>query len=254
MALVEFETHGKVALIRLNRPAMRNAVNLEMTAALRACLSQFETDPAIAVAVLTGAGQFFCAGMDLGAFAAGERPGLNDPDRFAGFVGARRTKPIIAAVNGGAVAGGFEIALACDMIVAEDKAFFSLPEVKRGIIAAGGGAIRLPRRLPPAIAKEMLLTGDPIAAERAFQLGLVNALAPGEELVERAMALAARIAENAPMAVRLSLDLAEQAASSNESSLWSASDTAWSKVEKSADALEGAVAFKEKRPPRWSGR
>lgn len=254
MALVEFETHGKVALIRLNRPAMRNAVNAEMTSEMRLCLLRFEADPAIEAGVLTGTGPFFCAGMDLGAFAAGERPGLNDPDRFAGFVAVRRTKPIVAAVNGGAVAGGFEIALACDMIIAEDKGFFALPEVKRGIIAAGGGAIRLPRRLPPAIAKELLLTGDPISAVRAFQLGLVNALATSEDLVGRAMALAARIAENAPMAVRLSLDLAEKAASSGESSLWTATDEAWAKVENSADALEGAVAFKEKRPPQWTGR
>lgn len=247
MPLVEFETHGAVALIRLNRPELRNAVNLALTAELRAALARLEADPALRVGVLTGAGRFFCAGMDLGAFAAGERPGLGDADHFAGFVGARRSKPIIAAVNGGAVAGGFEIVLACDMAVAEAGAIFSLPEVKRGIIAAGGGAFRLPRRLPAAIAAEMLLTGDPITAERAAALGLVNAVVPAADLVATALDLAGRVAANAPLAVRLTRDIA------NPPDDWSRSDAAWAQVETSADALEGALAFKEKRPPRWTG-
>jgi enoyl-CoA hydratase/carnithine racemase len=247
MPLVEFETHGAVALIRLNRPELRNAVNLALTAELRAALARLEGDPALRVAVLTGAGRLFCAGMDLGAFAAGERPGLGDPDHFAGFVGAKRSKPIIAAVNGGAVAGGFEIVLACDMAVAEEGAIFSLPEVKRGIIAAGGGAFRLPQRLPAAIASEMLLTGDPITAERAAALGLVNAVVPGANLMATALGLANRIAVNAPMAVRLTREIA------NGAEDWVRSDAAWAKIEASADALEGALAFKEKRAPRWTG-
>lgn len=248
MSLVEFETHGAVALIRLNRPELRNAVNLALTAELRAALARLESDASLRAAVLTGAGRFFCAGMDLGAFAAGERPGLGDPDHFAGFVGARRTKPIVAAVNGGAVAGGFEIVLACDMAVAEEGAIFSLPEVKRGIIAAGGGAFRLPQRLPAAIAAEMLLTGDPISAERAASLGLVNAVVPGQDLLTTALHLAARVAANAPLAVRLTREIA------NAAEDWARSDAAWAQIEASADALEGAMAFKEKRAPRWTGR
>lgn len=247
MPLVEFETLGAVAVIRLNRPELRNAVNLALTAELRVALTRLEADASLRVAVLTGAGRFFCAGMDLGAFAAGERPGLGDPDHFAGFVGAKRSKPIIAAVNGGAVAGGFEIVLACDMAVAEEGAIFSLPEVKRGIIAAGGGAFRLPQRLPAAIAAEMLLTGDPITAERAAALGLVNAVVPGADLMSTALGLAARVAANAPMAVRLTREIA------NGAEDWARSDAAWAKIEASADALEGALAFKEKRAPHWTG-
>lgn len=254
MSLVEFEIHGPVALIRLNRPELRNAVNLALTTELRAALARLEADESLQVAVLTGAGRIFCAGMDLGAFAAGERPGLTDPDHFAGFVSARRSKPIIAAVNGGAVAGGFEIVLACDMVVAEEGAVFSLPEVKRGIVAAGGGAFRLPRRLPAAIANEMLLTGDPITAERALALGLVNAVVPGAELISTAMAMAAKIAVNAPLALRLSLEIARISAALGENEAWAQTDAAWARIDVSEDALEGARAFKEKRPPVWTGR
>ena len=254
MSSVEFETHGPVALIRLNRPELRNAVNLAMTAEMRAALKRLEADDTLRAAVLTGAGKFFCAGMDLGAFAQGEKPTVTGADRFAGFVGAMRSKPVIAAVNGGAVAGGFEIALACDMIVAEEGAFFALPEVKRGIIAAGGGAIRLPSRLPPAIASEVLLTGDTLSAERAFGLGLVNALVPADRLVEHAMALAGRVAVNAPLAVRRTMDVFRVALAGSEPDLWAESDRAWGDVEHSEDALEGARAFKEKRAPFWKGR
>ncbi|MCA3451234.1 MAG: enoyl-CoA hydratase/isomerase family protein [Rhodobacter sp.] len=247
MTLVTFDTHGTTALICLNRPEVRNAVNLALTADLRTALARFDGDPALRVAVLTGAGRFFCAGMDLGAFAAGERPGLDDSDGFAGFVRATRTKPVIAAVNGGAVAGGFEIVLACDMVVAETGAILALPEVKRGLFAAGGGALRLPRRLPAAIAAEILLTGDPITADRAAALGLVNAVVPGPDLIDTALALAARVAGNAPMALRLTRAVAQAAED------WGPSTAAWAQIESSADALEGARAFKEKRTPRWTG-
>lgn len=254
MSLVEFEVHGPTALLRLNRPEVRNAVNTALMTELRAALVRLETDDSLRIAILTGAGRFFCAGMDLGAFAAGERPGVADPDHFAGFVSAHRTKPIIAAVDGGAVAGGFEIVLACDMAIASEGAIFALPEVKRGILAAGGGAFRLPRRLPPAIANEMLLTGDPISADRALGFGLVNAVVPGDELIPAAMALASRIAENAPLAVRLSLEIARKSAALGEAGSWAESDAAWARIDTSADALEGARAFKEKRPPVWTGR
>jgi len=248
MPLVQTEIHGPVALIRLNRPEVRNAVNLALTAELRAALAWLEGDDTLRAAVLTGAGRFFCAGMDLAAFAAGERPGLNDPDGFAGFVRADRSKPVIAAVNGGAVAGGFEIVLACDMVVAEQGAILGLPEVKRGLIAAGGGAFRLPRRLPPAIAAEMLLTGDPISADRAAALGLVNRVVAADALIPTALALAAKVAANAPLALRLTRQVALGAED------WAASDAAWATIAASDDALEGSRAFVEKRAPRWSGR
>lgn len=254
MSLVEFETHGAVALIRLNRPELRNAVNTPLMEELRAALARFEADDSLIVAVLTGAGRFFCAGMDLGAFAAGDRPGITDPAHFAGFVSAERTKPIIAAVNGGAVAGGFEIVLACDMVVAEQGAIFALPEVKRGILAAGGGAFRLPRRLPSAIAVEMLMTGDPLFADRALALGLVNFVVPGPELITAALALAERIAVNAPLALRLTLDIARKAIAAGEAEAWAGNDAAWARIDTSEDALEGARAFKEKRAPVWTGR
>lgn len=254
MSLVEFETHGPVALIRLNRPDQRNAVDMALMAELTSAMDRFEADAALTVGVLTGAGKIFCAGMDLAAFAAGERPGIADPAHFAGFVSVKRSKPIIAAVNGGAIAGGFEIALACDMVVAEQGAIFSLPEVKRGIMAAGGGAFRLPRRLPSAIANEMLLTGDPITAERALSFGLVNQVVAGSELIDAALKLAARIAVNAPLALRLTLEIARNSAALGEAEAWAANDAAWAEIDGSEDALEGARAFKEKRPAVWKGR
>lgn len=248
------ESHGPVALIRLNRPDSRNAVNAAMMAGLVAALAQVEADDAIQVVVLTGAGKVFCAGMDLASFAAGERLGIADPNGFAGFVNAPRRKPVIAAVNGGAHAGGFELMLACDMAIAEESARFSLPEVKLGLVAAGGGAHRLPRRIPPALAVELLLTGDLITAERALALGLVNRVVPAVDLLPAAMALAQRIAANAPGAILDTLALARRAVAVDEAALWAMNTAIWSRIGESADALEGARAFKEKRPPRWTGK
>lgn len=254
MALVEFEVHGKIALIRFNRPEQRNAVTSAMAEEIKAALKRLEGDASLCVAVLTGAGKVFCAGMDLGAFANGDRSGVTDPDRFAGFVAAARSKPVIAAVNGGALAGGFEIMLACDMAIADEGAVFGLPEVKRGLIAGGGGVIRLPRRIPFAVANEMLLTGDTISADKALELGLVNSVVPRGELIPAAMALADRIAANAPLSVSASVSLSRAATFAGETELWSLTDRLWSKIDGSADSLEGATAFKEKRPPVWTGR
>ncbi len=250
---VTTESHGPVALISLNRPEHRNAVNAAMMTELVAAMTRAEADDAIQVVVLTGAGKVFCAGMDLGAFSAGERPGLADPHGFAGFVNAPRRKPVIAAVNGGAHAGGFEIMLACDMAIAEEAALFSLPEVKRGLVAAGGGTHRLPRRIPSVIAVEMLLTGDPITADRALALGLLNQVVPADELIPAALALANRITANAPAAAREALALARSAMAVGEPALWGMNAAIWSRIDGSDDALEGARAFKEKRAPRWTG-
>ena len=248
---VTFETFDRIAIIRLNRPEQRNAVDMAMMAGLKSALARFEEDRNLQVAVLTGAGSVFCAGMDLAAFANGERPGLAEPAGFAGFVRATRSKPIIAAVNGGAFAGGFELMLACDMAIATQGARFGLPEVKRGLVAAGGGALRLPRRIPVTIANEMLLTGDPITAERALELGLLNCIVPGEELIPAAMELAGRIAVNSPTALKLSLSVARKAAAAQEEALWEQNGAAWAQIDGSHDALEGARAFKEKRNPVW---
>lgn len=239
--------------LTFNRPEQRNAVTEALADAFKAEVDRFEADPALKVAILTGNGKIFCAGMDLGAFAAGERPGLNGPFGFAHFVNRPREKPMIAAINGGAFAGGFEIALACDMIVAAEDALFALPEVKRGIIAAGGGAIRLPARLPLAIANELLLTGDTVPAQRLYDLGLINALTPAGQAVEGARAMAARISPNAPLALRESRRLAHDVASQGEAEAWAANARAWAAVAGSQDAIEGALSFKQKRPPVWVG-
>lgn len=253
MALVEMQIDGPVAVLVLDRPARRNAVDGAMTAELTAALARFEGDPALRVGILTGAGGFFCAGMDLAAFAAGDLPGLTEPGRFAGFTGAERTKPIIAAVEGGALAGGFELVLACDMATAGADAVFGLPEVRRGLFPAAGGALRLPRRIPLAIANEMILTGRPIPAARAQELGLLNAVTEPGTALDAARALAHEIAANAPLAVAASLALSLAASRAGEAALWALNDRLFQRVRLSQDAREGAMSFAERRAPRWQG-
>lgn len=254
MALVEFETDGPVAILTLNRPERKNAVNAALTGELKAALARLEADPDLRVGILTGAGGFFCAGMDLAAFATGELPGLKEPDRFAGFTNAERRRPVIAAVEGGALAGGFELMLACDMAIASQGAIFGLPEVRRGLFAASGGAFRLPQRIPLAVANEMVLTGRPITAARAEELGLLNATtAPGDALAT-ALALAHEIGANAPLAVAASLALSRAASRAGEAALWALNDRLFERIEASEDAHEGAVSFSEKRAPKWQGR
>lgn len=254
MALVEMQIDGPVAVMVLNRPARRNAVDGEMTAALKAALARLENEPALRVGILTGAGGFFCAGMDLAAFADGDLPGLKEPDRFAGFTGAERTRPVIAAVEGGALAGGFELVLACDMATAARDAIFGLPEVRRGLFPAAGGAFRLPRRIPLALANEMVLTGRPIPAVRAAELGLLNSVTEPGLALDAARALAHEIAANAPLAVAASLALSLAASRAGEADLWALNDRLFQRVERSQNASEGALSFAEKRPPRWQGR
>lgn len=251
---VELEIRGHVGIIWLNRPERLNAVNQKLTDAMRSVLAVVEADDALRAVVLAGRGRVFCAGMDLAGFAAGERPGLTDEDRFAGFANARRTKPAIAAVQGAALAGGFELVLSCDMVVAAEGAQFGLPEVKRGLFPAGGGTLRLPRRIPLPVANEMLLTGEPVDARRALALGLVNRVVPETELLETALTMAEAVALNAPLAVRSALALAREAAAVAEAELWVANDRMWKVIDASEDALEGARAFSEKRAPVWTGR
>jgi len=245
-----------VVLVTLNRPQARNAVNGEVAAGLQAAIDDTEADDDVWAVILTGTGsEAFCAGADLKAVSAGQGAALATArNGFAGFVHAQRSKPWIAAINGPALAGGCELALACDLRIAVPAARFGLPEVKRGLVASAGGLYRLPRALPQAIALEMILTGEPISAERALQLGMVNALAESDQLLAAARALAARITVNAPVAVRASLGVARKALDHSDAELQVASARAQALVYGSEDFKEGPLAFIEKRAPRWTGR
>ena len=246
-----------VALVTINRPEARNAVNGAVARALEAAIDATDADADVWVVILTGAGaDAFSAGADLKAVSGGQGNELRtERGGFAGFVHAPKSKPWIAAVNGPALAGGCEIALACDLIVAAPAARFGLPEVKRGLIASAGGLYRLPRALPPAIAREMILTGEPISAERALQLGMVNVLtSDAAGLLPAAQALAARITVNAPVAVRESLGVARRALDATDQQLRQASEEAGARNMQSEDFKEGPRAFIEKRAPRGSGR
>jgi enoyl-CoA hydratase len=245
-------TEGAVLILTLNRPEARNAVNQALAGALAEALAHYDADPRLRMAVLTGAGGSFCAGMDLKAFTRGERPWVPDAG-FAGITERPPAKPLIAAVEGHAVAGGFEIALSCDLIVAAENARFALPEVRRGLVAAAGGLLRLPRRLPYHLAMELALTGDTIDAPRAASLGLVNRIAAPGEALAAALKLAAAIAENAPLAVAASKRIIAESVSWPAESMFARQAAIADPVVKSEDAQEGARAFAEKRPPVWRG-
>ena len=244
-----------VALVTIRRPEARNAVNGEVATALDGLVRDIEASPDIWAVVLTGAGdQAFSAGADLKEVAAGRIDKLWTNAGFAGFVNASRSKPWIAAVNGFALAGGFEIALACDLIVASDDAAFGLPEVTRGLLPAAGGVYRLPRALPRAIAFELIAVGGRLEAARALSLGLVNRVAPKNATVDTAIELAASIAANAPLAVREALAIARQAHDLDDPALSRLSLDAQARLELTADFREGPRAFIEKRAPRWCGK
>jgi enoyl-CoA hydratase len=245
-----------VALVTLRRPESRNAVNAAVAVELESIVRSTEADPTVWAVVLTGGGgKAFSSGADLKEVAAGRLETLWTPGGgFAGFVRALRAKPWIAAVNGLALAGGFEIALACDMIVASDDAAFGLPEVTRGMIAAAGGLYRLPRALPRAIALELIATGERLTAQRAAALGLINRVVPKERTLPTALELAGTIAGNAPLAVRESLVIARQTLDLDDVTLGQVSAEAQARLMLSEDFREGPRAFVEKRPPRWVGR
>lgn len=258
---VTAEQRGHTLLITLNRPEARNAVNLDLTVGLGEALEYADTTPGIWTVIVTGAGdKAFCAGADLKAAARGELTG--DDERltrwgFAGYVRHAISKPTIAAVNGFALGGGTEIALASDLVVAVDTASFGLPEVKRGIFAGAGGAFRLPRQIPVKIAMEAMLTGRPITAARACELGLVNAVVPADKLLETAFELADAINENAPLAVQVTKRLArgiDDGTVPAEDADWARSTREGKRLMSSADAMEGMRAFAEKRAPRWEGK
>ena len=251
---VRFDPQGAVALITLDRPARRNAIDAAAAAGLAAALARFEADPDLRVAVLCGAGPVFCAGMDLAAFGAGQvEEVLFGAGGFGGLTEAPRTKPLIAAVHGAALAGGFELALACDMIVAEEGSRFGLPEVIRGLVAGAGGALRLASIIPPARAREILLTGRMIDTAEAWELGLIARRASVGVGVETALALAREIAANAPLAVTESLRLSRINEAAQMAALWPENARSLRAILASDDAQEGARAFLERRPPEWRG-
>ena len=244
---------GGVLLVTLNRPDARNAVDLPLAEGVAAALDELDASDDLRVGVLTGAGGGFCAGMDLKAFVSGELPWVGDRG-FAGIVQRAARKPLIAAIEGFAVAGGFEIALACDLIVAARGAKLGIPEVKRSLVAAGGALLRLPQRLPYGLAMEMALTGDPMEAQRLHELGVVNRLAEPGAALDEALALAARITPNGPLALDASKRVLQSQRDWSEAEFWDRQGELTGPVFGSADAREGATAFAEKRAPVWQGR
>ncbi|MBV0896144.1 crotonase/enoyl-CoA hydratase family protein [Microbacterium sp. NC79] len=245
------EREGRVMTITMNRPEARNALTKSMSERMAAALDELDADPTLSVAVLTGSGGAFCAGMDLKGFLRGERPSI--PGRgLGGMTQTPPKKPIIAAVEGWALAGGCELVLACDLIVAARTARFGLPEVKRGLAAAAGGLFRLADRIPRQVALEVILTGDPIAAERAYEVGLVNRLAEEGGALAAAHELAAAIAANGPLAVQASKDVFTQAPNWPAQHRFVLQRPLIDHVFESNDAKEGASAFAEKREPVWT--
>ncbi|HET6859858.1 MAG TPA: crotonase/enoyl-CoA hydratase family protein [Streptomyces sp.] len=244
---------GHTLVVTIDRPKARNAVNAKVAQGISDAIDRLEADPELRVGVIEGAGGTFSAGMDLKAAARGESSSTADRG-FAGIAEAATRKPLIAAVEGFALGGGFEIALACDLIVAAEDAVFALPEVKRGLIAGGGGAIRLPRRIPHHLAMELLLTGRNVAAARGAELGFVNQVAPSGEARTAALALAEEIAQNAPLALAAVKNVVRLADGRDEPAAFEAQRAELGVLAASRDVAEGIAAFTERRAPRWSGR
>ncbi len=249
---LRIETDGSVLILTMSRPERRNAMTRALGEAIAAALDDLDQRPDLSVGILTGAGGTFCSGMDLKAFLAGERPTI--PGRgFGGLTERPPAKPLIAAVEGYAVAGGFELVLACDLVVAASDAIFGLPEVRRGLVARGGGLLRLPERLPKGIALELILTGDTLSAERAGALGLVNRVVPPGTALDSAVALARDIAANAPLALQASKQIVNESARWPPEERFQRQRALTDPVFDSEDAKEGARAFAEKRAPVWTG-
>jgi enoyl-CoA hydratase len=247
------ERRGRVLIITINRPEQRNAVTAAVAHGIAAALEELDADAGLTVGVLTGAGKGFCAGMDLKAFVAGERMHVEGRG-FAGITRRSAEKPLIAAIEGFAVAGGLEVALACDLIVAARGARLGIPEVKRSLVAAGGALLRLPRALPRTVAMELALTGDPIEAERAYELGLLNRLAEPGQALDTALKLAGTIAANGPLALAATKRIMVESADWPDSEFFERQRLISDPVRESEDAREGATAFSERRDPVWKGR
>lgn len=250
---VQIEQHGAIMVIAINRPQQRNAVTRAVSLAIAAALDQLDVAKELRVGIITGRGNSFCAGMDLKDFAAGERPEVEGRG-FAGITEAPPIKPVIAAVEGFALAGGCELALSCDLIVAAETAWFGLPEVSRGLVAGSGGLVRLPRRIPEAIALEYALTGARMDAATAHRWGLVNRIVPAGGALAGALALAEAITANAPLSTAMTKRIIRESREWPESEIWERQRPLVDTVLASYDAGEGARAFAEKRPARWTGR
>ena len=247
------ESRDGVLIITLNRPEAKNAANRALAEGVAAAVDQLESDDSLRVAILTGAGGTFCSGMDLKAFVSGETPQVEGRG-FAGLTEYRASKPIIAAVEGYALAGGFELAITCDLIVAADNSRFGIPEVKRGLAAAAGGLVKLPKQIPPRIAVELALTGDFVDAARVYELGLINRVCEAGRALDGAMELAQKIAANGPLAVAASLKTIAGAQDWRSDEMFAKQAEIVNPVFTSEDAIEGATAFAEKRAPLWKGK
>ncbi|MEE8311186.1 MAG: crotonase/enoyl-CoA hydratase family protein [Candidatus Binatia bacterium] len=242
-----------VLVITLNRPKARNAANRALAEGVAAAMDVLEENGDLRVAILTGAGGTFCSGMDLKAFVTGETPHI-DGRGFAGLTEYTASKPVIAAVEGYALAGGFELAISCDLIVAAEDSKFGIPEAKRGLAAAAGGLVKLPKQISPRIAMELALTGDFISAQRAYELGLINRVVPSGGALDAARELAAKITANGPLAVAASKQVVAAALDWKSDEMFAKQNAIVMPVFTSEDAIEGATAFAEKRAPNWKGK
>tara|TARA_R110000850_G_scaffold49685_2_gene122377 strand:+ start:225 stop:989 length:765 start_codon:yes stop_codon:yes gene_type:complete len=242
-----------IMTVTLNRPKAKNAANRAVAVGVAAAMDELDSNDSIHVAIITGAGGTFCAGMDLKAFVSGEMP-MVEGRGFAGLTEAPPRKPLIGAIEGYALAGGLELAISCDLIVTADDAKFGIPEVKRGLAAAAGGLIKLPRQIPSRLAMELAIVGDFITAQRAYEIGLVNQVVPSGTALEAAKALAAKIVANGPLAVAISKQVILESADWSGEEMWQKQQDIVMPVFGSEDAMEGSIAFAEKRAPNWKGK